>query len=679
MLEKGVTDLPICASVLLEFTEHSLSPSQFCQALKKDPILYLKTLGFVTPATGLTADALGQLVNQSNRLRSPVSRLVNNEIIQCYFNEERKQQNQLLDRYWTEARFCALSCQGLAEAINYPYPEEAYLAGLLHNLGQIIRLIRHPDDYTDIYQGSSSAVELELFEKEWFGSTSAEISALLTRQLITQSYLSDAILFQLENASTLQSAPALVKILNLASRWTQPQCDRNALYTDIVSLLPITLSQCEQIESSVKQQLTIDHKGLDLVRDQQQDNWAPIQEKVAKHIAHLAEMQSLEPDAEASESVLWQSLIENFEILYGPNPLVVFKQHENRLTAQATSQSASSKLLSLDFKLADLHDSALQNSLNGGQPQFSQKHSPIHFVDLQLANYLDARQLLYIPISSQQQPLGLIVVGIQHNDSEQWHSQCSDFTTYIQMAVKTLRFIQQTESVSRQRYEGYKEYQSEALRKLIHESANPLGVINNYVEVIKQSLSADSKTASQLDTIRKEINRVSRLLQKMRHLETPEAPEFRPLNLNRIIRAQVELFEESYFRPHNVRCDLKLESGLPELTLSAESIKQILINLFKNAVEALTESGRILVSTRSRVNFNGKLFIEMTVADNGPGIDAKVIEAAFSPIKTQKDQSHSGLGLTIVCQLVEEMGGYISCQNQTDGGAEFRVLLPYQR
>ena len=97
--------------------------------------------------------------------------------------------------------------------------------------------------------------------------------------------------------------------------------------------------------------------------------------------------------------------------------------------------------------------------------------------------------------------------------------------------------------------------------------------------------------------------------------------------------------------------------------------------MIKNAIEALPTNGQILVYTSSHVNVNGQEFIEISVTDNGPGIASTVLPELFSPVQTTKGDNHSGIGLTIVKDLVSDLSGTISCKSNTQG-TSFHILLP---
>ena len=104
----------------------------------------------------------------------------------------------------------------------------------------------------------------------------------------------------------------------------------------------------------------------------------------------------------------------------------------------------------------------------------------------------------------------------------------------------------------------------------------------------------------------------------------------------------------------------------------------------KNSAEACKDGGSILVKTAGNVYMNGNRYIQLTVKDDGPGIESDILDNLFAPGNSNKGSGHSGSGLSIVKSLVEELNGQISCQtthadqpdNNRASGTEFTLLLP---
>jgi signal transduction histidine kinase len=139
----------------------------------------------------------------------------------------------------------------------------------------------------------------------------------------------------------------------------------------------------------------------------------------------------------------------------------------------------------------------------------------------------------------------------------------------------------------------------------------------------------------------------------------------------------VRIFRAGQFVPAGVQIasamgeDGRLVEGEPDV------LKQILVNLVKNAVEALAANGggRIEIVNRGHVHRERTLYVELAVTDTGPGLAPEVMANLFSPVRSTKDGNHRGLGLSIVHGLVKKLNGQIACRSGKSGTA-FEILLP---
>jgi signal transduction histidine kinase len=127
--------------------------------------------------------------------------------------------------------------------------------------------------------------------------------------------------------------------------------------------------------------------------------------------------------------------------------------------------------------------------------------------------------------------------------------------------------------------------------------------------------------------------------------------------------------------PPAVQIVASMLDSAAEIEGDADILKQILVNLVKNAVEALGAGGRIDISNRGHVNRERALYVELVVSDNGPGLSPEVLANLFSAVRSTKDGAHHGLGLSIVHGLVKKLGGQITCRSGR-AGTTFEILLP---
>ena len=212
---------------------------------------------------------------------------------------------------------------------------------------------------------------------------------------------------------------------------------------------------------------------------------------------------------------------------------------------------------------------------------------------------------------------------------------------------------------------------------MVHEAGNPLGIINNYLEILGIQLGDEHPAQDQLEIIKEEIQRVGEILTQMRETPDREEVSMGAMDLNGFIGDLAKIFKASISANKSIELELDLDKQLEPVHSSRNSLKQILTNLIKNASEAIEDFGTVVVSTRGNINVDGKNYVEITISDDGPGIPDGMMEYLFSPVTSMKGNGHSGLGLTIVRNLVAELHGSISCRTTKDIGTEFRILMPY--
>jgi nitrogen fixation/metabolism regulation signal transduction histidine kinase len=219
----------------------------------------------------------------------------------------------------------------------------------------------------------------------------------------------------------------------------------------------------------------------------------------------------------------------------------------------------------------------------------------------------------------------------------------------------------------------------EVARRLAHEIKNPLTPIQLSAERIRRKY-LDSEDQPSLDFLDRATHTIVQQVEAMRDMvnafsEYARAPEMHRsfIDLNRLIRQVGDL----YLGQKNKQIvHMELEESLPEISVDAVRIRQVLHNLIRNALEALEEQddGEVLIATRL-LQSDSSARIEISVQDNGPGLPPEDQEHIFDPYVTSK-QKGTGLGLAIVRKLVEEHGGEVSIESVAAAGARVRILLP---
>ena len=211
------------------------------------------------------------------------------------------------------------------------------------------------------------------------------------------------------------------------------------------------------------------------------------------------------------------------------------------------------------------------------------------------------------------------------------------------------------------------------LRRAVHEVNNPLTIMKNYTKILRLKWSEQDPAQRDLGVIDDEIDRVSTILKNLVEPETRKS-HFKPelVDVNAVIFDLTRLTDQALLT-HKVRLRTELSHAIEPIVADRDRLKQILMNLIKNAAEAMPQGGPIVISTTDDVNYEGKPSVEITVQDSGPGIPESVKSRLFQPGVTTKHGDHAGLGLSIVQTLVREIRGHIEYQSSPEQGTTFRI------
>ena len=177
------------------------------------------------------------------------------------------------------------------------------------------------------------------------------------------------------------------------------------------------------------------------------------------------------------------------------------------------------------------------------------------------------------------------------------------------------------------------------------------------------------KLEQYLMVARGEINRLDYIVTQFLHAIRPTAPQLKPASLNDVVQKTLELLQpEIDNRGLNIRT--RLARQLPVTPIDPTQIQQVLVNLIKNAMQAMTKGGTLTLQTGE-----GADGVWVSVADTGGGIPQEQINRIFEPFYTTKKKG-TGLGLMIVQRIVRAHGGRIELESQVGRGTTFRIWLP---
>jgi signal transduction histidine kinase len=205
-----------------------------------------------------------------------------------------------------------------------------------------------------------------------------------------------------------------------------------------------------------------------------------------------------------------------------------------------------------------------------------------------------------------------------------------------------------------------------------HEIRNPLSSIGLNIEMLEEELAGagvSGESKNLLAAITREVQRLELLSEEYLRVARLPQPRMEADDVAATVQSIV-----AFARPEMERAGLELtldaEADLPPALFDESQLRQALLNVLRNAREAMTDGGRIDVSVRA-----DGMSVVVRIDDRGSGIPEDVRSRIFDPFFSTKGEG-TGLGLAITRQIVEAHGGTITCEPREGGGTSFRVLLP---
>ena len=207
---------------------------------------------------------------------------------------------------------------------------------------------------------------------------------------------------------------------------------------------------------------------------------------------------------------------------------------------------------------------------------------------------------------------------------------------------------------------------------IVHEVRNPLASIKGAIEILEDELMVDSPRREFVDLAKGEIDRLDRLVGEFLRFARPIEPSKTPTNLNEIVASIAGLIENQA-ASQAVAIVRDLHKNLPLILVDEEQIKQVVLNLALNALQAMTQStGADHTITFRTFQQNNNFIVEVT--DTGSGVDPKNLSKIFDPFYTTKEKG-VGLGLSISHKIATQHGGHLTA-NRTTHLTTFTLTIP---
>jgi signal transduction histidine kinase len=204
-----------------------------------------------------------------------------------------------------------------------------------------------------------------------------------------------------------------------------------------------------------------------------------------------------------------------------------------------------------------------------------------------------------------------------------------------------------------------------------HEVGTPLNLISGHVQLLR-ARARDDRVITRLDVIAGQIERITNIVRSMLDSTRRPVPQLESVDVNSLL-AQILDATQPTLASRNVELHTEMTEALPPIEADADQLQQVFINLINNSLDAMPLGGELFVSTA-----HGGDSVRIVLADSGLGIAKDEIELIFDPLFSTKQGRGTGLGLTIVKQIISEHGGNIEVESEPGRQTMFRITLPLQ-
>ena len=612
-----------------------------------------------------------------------IKTLVISESVFQTFNSFPHSNSTDLRGFWKGSLTTAVIARDIAKQMEYGHVEEAYLAGLLHNVGRLALLATAPKEYSFNFMARDDE-DLCAVEQRTLQITHSEAGAWLIERWHLDSFLADSVLYHHEPIARLESAHPLIRIVRLAHllccHEDQQQAIKDAAHLvglDGEILDQIIKNAARQVEKSAAY-LGIDLAGADDVpvpAAYAPPPVDPVQQRLSEEVRNMVLVSEMGQTfaRQHGEAGLLEAMTRSARILFDFETAVVLMEnptgHELHGMASGEHQQRLAEFAIPLAKGGVVAAAALERKL----AYISREGQALNVAEEQLFRILGTESMVCLPLVANQRCLGMLIGGApawQMPGFQKRERFLQSFGTQAASALETA--ISERGHARRQIAHVAEEYR-EASRRVVHEVNNPLSIIKNYLSVLDGKLAKREPVVGEMSILNEEIDRVGQLINGLADLQPTETS--RVTDVARVVDDVLRLFRATDFVPASVQIVVRMQEEPAEIDGDADLLKQILVNLVKNAVEALADGGKIEISNRGHVNRERKLYLELVISDTGPGLSAEVLANLFSPVRSAKEGAHHGLGLSIVHGLVKKMQGLITCRSGKTG-TTFEILLP---
>ncbi|MDL2284255.1 HDOD domain-containing protein [Oxalobacter sp. OttesenSCG-928-P03] len=607
-----------------------------------------------------------------------VRMLVINESIFQNFRGLSRNVRLDLRAFWHHSLTTAMIAHNAARHMGYDHDDNAYLSGLLHDIGRLALMTVTPEKYAPLfYRRDDEALCIQ--ENHSLGIAHTDAGAWLIQYWKLDPAIAESIQLHHEPFDRIQNAPPLVRTVHLANQLAY--CDEeNPMIEELATRYGLDTDTVAAIMSNVREQVqqAADYLGIDL------SDIDPVVEEplIAPTTADQADMNreilNLLNSAEFGRFFIRQTSqthLQNAAILAACNilklnhALLFWHNPAEDKYACVTTDTPSQKLLGISIPAHA--GSVMHMTAEKRQATFLTSVEELTMAaEKNLALLLGNTNWIMIPLSDAKRSLGVLFGSLDPEQLDELRQKKWLIKNFVEQFILAWHRLQETRKHIQQEVSLIEEKYRHVSRASAREADSPLTIIRNYLQVLNQKLETQGSQKNAVTVLKEEITRLEQIIHDM--VEPPR--ESALSDMKALVPEVIRQFRET-----NPAVSIREERNPAEKNsrvIAPDTIlKQILINLLRNAVVSMKNQGEITITHEGIKERDGKLYYALLVQYREsllPGTKPDIQRLSESSASEKKQQE---LDMGIVYSLLNQIQAWIGTHSDINGTI-FDILIP---
>ena len=596
------------------------------------------------------------------------------------FGDERKSIE--LPQFWYHSLHTAIIAKQLAEQSNFPEPAQAYLCGLLHDLGKLI-LATHAPDHDIFSAARPTSADLLLSERRLFGIDHAMLSGDLLRLWRLPENMAQAVTSHHEMADE----DGLASLLHQANLISHQACSTGKPTAPCSSpLSPEEVRSCGDAATSMVEEIA-SAMGLPVTRPAELPTSTAEREESKGELGRRARQLLVLHGAldnlltAEDEERIFQITEESLELLFGlGEALFILPDEKNDSLLRMHCSSRNPHSSTLGTLSPPAVSSSIGRCLHAREEKLvTREDSDLTDGDHQLITLFSHGQLLAIPLPLSSGERGLLLVALRPDQL----ARLNDISPTLRSFAGHLGARLGLERLHRRHASRLLDRElaavEKAARAIAHEIAGPLGVIQNSLTLIERKHAAARDFSKDIAILEDETGRISAITRQLESIHdlTRQKP-YTPIRLDQLMRELLAQLRPSHLDPAGIEVQVRLSGATRAIPVQQEPMHEAMTKLLINCAEAMVQGGTICLRSAlcASEDHPGQQLLHLTVSDDGPGIPEELVPSIFTVGFGTKGKGHLGLGLSIARKKLMDLGGQIIYQPLEGHGASFLIVVP---